>query len=254
MSDCTYRLSLPPFSEHPRVATLVRQPMPGIDPKLLAYVIYRCVVGSRAYGLDDTKSDTDTRGFFLPPAELHWSLAGAPEQLEDAEADVVFWEAEKFVRLALKGNPNVLECLYTPLIEHATPLARELLDMRDRFLSRRVYHTYNGYVQSQFKKLQTDLRNTGEIKWKHVMHLLRLLKSGITLLKEARVVVNVGEDRDRLLAVRRGEVSFLECETLWLKLREEFDLAFAGTNLPEYPDEEAASAWLIRARRAMVAE
>src|SRR3954463_13681881 len=35
-------------------------------------VIYRCVVGSRAYGLDGDESDTDYRGIYLPPAELHW--------------------------------------------------------------------------------------------------------------------------------------------------------------------------------------
>ena len=43
-------------------------------------VIYRCVIGSRAYGLDHSESDTDRRGIYLPPADLHWSLYGVPEQ------------------------------------------------------------------------------------------------------------------------------------------------------------------------------
>jgi hypothetical protein len=42
-------------------------------------VIFRCVIGSRAYGLDDDESDIDRRGFYLPPAQLHWSLYGVPE-------------------------------------------------------------------------------------------------------------------------------------------------------------------------------
>ena len=46
-------------------------------------IIYRCVVGSRAYGLDDDESDTDRRGIYLAPADLQWSLFGAPEQFED---------------------------------------------------------------------------------------------------------------------------------------------------------------------------
>jgi predicted nucleotidyltransferase len=50
--------------------------------------------------------------------------------------------------MALKANPNVLECLYSPLVEMATPLAQELLAMRSIFLSRLVYQTYNGYVMS----------------------------------------------------------------------------------------------------------
>ncbi len=104
--------------------------------------------------------------------------------------------------LALKANPNVLECLFTPLVEKATPLAEELLGMKSIFLSRMVYQTYNGYVMSQFKKMQTDLRIHGQVKWKHVMHLIRLLLSGIGVLREACVPVKVVAHRDRLLAIR----------------------------------------------------
>lgn len=50
------------------------------------YVIYRCVVGSRAYGLENEASDFDRRGIYLPTAERQWSLAGVPEQLELEEA------------------------------------------------------------------------------------------------------------------------------------------------------------------------
>jgi uncharacterized protein len=96
------------------------------DGDLHQYVIYRCVVGSRAYGLDDNQSDTDVRGIYLPPAALHWSLAGIREQLDHA-TQTCFWELEKFLTLALKANPNVLECLYTPLVQYATPLAHKWL-------------------------------------------------------------------------------------------------------------------------------
>src|SRR6185295_16233784 len=82
------------------------------------HVVYRCIVGSKAYGLDDADSDVDRRGIYLPPASLHWSLYGVPEQLENAATEETYWEMQKFLTLALKANPNVLECLYTPLIEH----------------------------------------------------------------------------------------------------------------------------------------
>src|SRR5258708_35614268 len=48
-------------------------------------VIYRCVIGSQAYGLADAESDVDRRGVYLPAADLHWSLHGVPEQLENHE-------------------------------------------------------------------------------------------------------------------------------------------------------------------------
>lgn len=125
------------------------------------FVIDRCVIGSRAYGLDEAGSDTDRRGIYLPPAEMHWSLYGMPEQLEDGAEQECCWELQKFLTLALKANPNVLECLYTPLAEQVTPPADELLAMRVAFLSKLVYQTYNGYVLSQFEKLEADIRNRG---------------------------------------------------------------------------------------------
>jgi predicted nucleotidyltransferase len=225
-----------------------------VDPlaeyDLHRHVIYRCVIGSRAYGLDDADSDTDRRGVYLPPADLHWSIYGVPEQLEKPNTEEVYWEVQKFVMLALKANPNVLECLYTPIVEHATPLARELLEMRDQFLSKLVYQTYNGYVMSQFKKLQADLRNHGAVKWKHVMHLIRLLLAGISALEEGRVPVNVGDHRERLLAIKRGEVAFAEVDAWRLALHRQFDTAAERTGLPERPDYAAANAWLIKARRS----
>ena len=224
---------------------------PLVEYDLYEHVIYRCVVGSRAYGLDDADSDTDRRGVYLPPADLHWSLYGVPEQLENPATEETYWEIQKFLTMALKANPNILECLYTPLVEHASPLAREMLAMRERFLSRTVYQTYNGYVMSQFKKLQADLRNKGAVKWKHVMHLIRLLLAGVTVLAEGHVPVHVGAHRDRLLAIKRGEVPFDEVERWRLELHREFDAAAAATKLPDRPDYAAANALLLKARRSM---
>jgi hypothetical protein len=136
------------------------------QPELNEFIIYRCVVGSRAFGLAEDNSDFDRRGIFLPPADLQWSLFGLPEQIENQETQECYWEIEKFLLLALKANPNILECLYTPSVELATPLAEELLSMRSIFLSQLIYQTYNGYVMSQFKKLSQDLRTKGAIRWK----------------------------------------------------------------------------------------
>src|SRR5688572_43019 len=91
------------------------------------FIIYRCVIGSQAFGLSGETSDTDRRGIYLPPAELHWSLYGVPEQIENNETQEAYWELQKFLVMALKANPNILECLHTPLVEQATPLAQELL-------------------------------------------------------------------------------------------------------------------------------
>jgi uncharacterized protein len=215
-------------------------------------IIYRCIVGSRAFGLDDENSDTDLRGIYLPPAEIHWSLYGIPEQIENKDNQECYWELQKFLILALKANPNVLECLYTPLIETATPVAEELLEIRDIFLSQLVYQTYNGYVISQFKKMEQDLRTIGKIRLKHAMHLIRLLLSGIAILKEGFVPVKVEAYREQLLAIRRGEMPWEDVNAWRLSLHREFDAALSNTSLPERPDYEKANTFLIKARRLQV--
>src|ERR1035438_8810972 len=150
--------------------------LPGADTSpdfnLEQFIIYRCVVGSRAYGLDNDESDTDRRGIYLAPAEMQWSLFGAPEQFEDNATQSCFWELQKFLTMALKANPNILECLYSPMVEKVTPLGAELIATREGFLSQMIFQTFNGYAMSQFKKIEQDIRNQGEVRWKHAMHLL----------------------------------------------------------------------------------
>ena len=216
---------------------------------LYDHVIYRCVIGSRAYGLDDDQSDTDRRGVYVPPAGLHWSLYGVPDQLENDATEEVYWEIQKFLVLALKANPNVLECLFTPIIEEATPLTQELLDMRTVFVTKLLYQTFNGYVISQFKRMEAHLRNHGKVKWKHVMHLIRLLKSGTTALQEGVIPVRVEEDRDALLSIKHGEMPWEKVDAWRRDLHAEFDHAFEQTTLPERPDHERVNQFLVRIRQ-----
>ncbi|MGI4827651.1 MAG: nucleotidyltransferase domain-containing protein [Janthinobacterium lividum] len=216
------------------------------------YVIYRCVVGSQAYGLNREGSDVDRRGIYLPPAALEWSLYGVPEQLESPETEECYWELKKFMVLALKANPNILECLFTLLVEQSSEIADAILAKRHIFLSKLVYQTYNGYVMSQFKRLEQDLRATGELKWKHAMHLIRLLLQGISVLQEAHVPVLVAEHREALLAIRDGERPWADVNAWRLSLHGEFDRAFQTTSLPDAPDYAEANRLLVWARSKMV--
>ena len=222
------------------------------------FIIYRCIVGSQAFGLNSETSDVDRRGIYLPPAHLHWSLYGVPEQLEPhrtspgADTAEAYWELQKFLVMALKANPNILECLNTPLVEFATPLAQELIAGRKAFLSKLLYQTYNGYVLSQFKKLEQDLRAHGQIKWKHAMHLMRLLLSGITALREGELRVRLDEHRDQLLQIKRGETPWEQLNTWRLSLHKDFEAAFVSTRLPDRPDYAWANEFLLKARREKV--
>src|SRR5262245_25598729 len=220
-------------------------------PDVSAFVVYRVMVGSRAFGLATESSDEDRRGVFLPPAEWNWSLTKPPEQVEFFTEGVeeVDWEIEKFVRLALQANPNILETLWSPAVLHLDDIGAGLRHLRTAFLSRHLYRTYSGYVLSQFRLMKKGFSTDRRYKPKHAMHLIRLLHSGIYALREGHIRVEVGEHRDELLAIRRGEVPFEAVEARALELDGVFREAFATTKLPEKPDTERANKFLISARR-----
>jgi hypothetical protein len=93
---------------------------------------------------------------------------------------------------------------------------------------------------------------SGEIRWKHAMHLLRLLITSAATLREARVPVRVETHRERLLAVKRGELPWPAVNAWRRELHRDFECALAGTKLSERPDYEAANRFLIKARRKVV--
>jgi predicted nucleotidyltransferase len=218
------------------------------------FLIYRVVVGSRAFGLSTDMSDEDRRGVFLPPAEHTWSLDKPPEQVETSGEGVeeVAWELEKFLRLALQANPNILETLWSPLVLSADPLGQELRDLRECFLSRLIYQTYSGYVVSQFRLMERRQHDGTAFRPKPAMHLVRLLLSGIHAVRHGDILVDVGPHREELLAIRQGERSFEQVRARAEQLVREFEEAFATTRLPEAPDRGRVNRFLIRARRSKV--
>ena len=83
------------------------------------------------------------------------------------------------------------------------------------------------------------------------MHLLRLLLTGAATLRTGSVPVRVEAHRDRLLAVKRGELPWADVEAWRKELHQDFEHALAETKLPERPDYEAANRFLVKARREM---
>src|SRR5262245_14297216 len=202
---------------------------------LRSFVIYRVLLGSRAFGLATEQSDEDRRGVFLPPAELTWALVKPPEQIDFSSEGVeeVDWELEKFLRLALQANPNILEMLWSPVVLHMDEIGERLRGLRSAFLSRHIYKTYSGYVLSQFRLMKGGFERKGEYKAKHAMLLIRLLHSGIHALRESDIRVDVAEHRTELLEIRSGAMNFEQVRERALELDRLFQKAFAATTLPE---------------------
>lgn len=212
------------------------------------HTIYSCVMGSRAFGLATEASDTDRRGVYLAPTPLFWGFQKPPTHVDGPREEQFSWELERFCELALRANPNILECLHSPVVEHLTPVGEELLSLRGAFLSRLAHTTFSRYAVSQRGKLLGDLRNHGAPRWKHAMHLLRLLLSCRDLLRTGHLVIDAGPYRDRLLAVRRGELTWDEVDAWMTRLVTESESALTTTPLPESPDLPRIEDFLHRTR------
>ncbi|MET9887287.1 nucleotidyltransferase domain-containing protein [Streptomyces sp. NPDC006430] len=213
------------------------------------HTVYACVMGSRAFGLATEASDTDRRGVYLAPTPLFWRFEKPPTHVEGPREEEFSWELERFCELALRANPNILECLHSPLVERLTPVGEELLSLRDAFLSRRAHTTFSRYAASQRAKLLADVRIHGAPRWKHAMHLLRLLLSCRDLLRTGRLTIDATPHRERLLAVRRGELTWAEADAWMSRLTDQSEAALATSPLPDAPDRLRVEEFLTRTRR-----
>ncbi|MER5886039.1 nucleotidyltransferase domain-containing protein [Streptomyces sp. NPDC001941] len=213
------------------------------------HTIYSCVMGSRAFGLATEGSDTDRRGVFLAPTPLFWRFEKPPTHVEGPAEEQFSWELERFCELALRANPNVLECLHSPLVERIDDTGRELLSLRGAFLSLEVHGTFVRYAAGQRRKLEADVRQHGAPRWKHAMHLLRLLASCRDLLRTGELVIEAGADREDLLAVKRGELPWAEVDARMGRLVAEAEDAAGSSPLPPHPDRARVEAFLSRTRR-----
>lgn len=212
------------------------------------YVVLSAIVGSRVYGLDLSHSDTDIRGIYLAPKCAWNSIGGVPEQFEDHAHQLAFWELGKFIHLALKGNPTALEVVYSPMVIESGELSRGLVEIRGAFLSRRLGEAYLGYSEAQYAKMSSYFQKHGNVPWKQVAHMLRLLICGAETLQQSNLVLHVGQHQDYLLAVRRGERSYDEVTRQFGIWKQKFQESFAGSPLPEEPDFQKINQFVIHWR------
>src|SRR5688572_24019548 len=79
------------------------------------HLLFLTLGGSHAYGTNHENSDTDYRGVYMSPTVQFLGLNPPvnPKPFERSEPDdVVIHEVGKFMDLALKNNPNILEILF----------------------------------------------------------------------------------------------------------------------------------------------
>lgn len=123
------------------------------DLKAQNLILFECVSGSRAYGLDTPTSDTDIKGVFYLPKERFYSLhSDYIPQISNETNDIVYYELGRFVELLLQNNPNMMELLATPAdkVLYRHPIMDSLKP--EWFISKLCEKTFAGFANSQIKK------------------------------------------------------------------------------------------------------
>ncbi len=114
-------------------------------------IVFECLSGSHAYGLQTEHSDIDIKGVYILPEDQFLGL-GYTEQVSDEKNDTVYYELRRFMELLSKNNPNILELLYSPddCLRIVHPVFKPVRE--HGFLSRLCEHTFGGYAMTQVKK------------------------------------------------------------------------------------------------------
>lgn len=130
-------------------------------PWLAPWTILLVKSGSHAYGTNTPTSDLDVKGVAIAPSEYYMGFSKKFEQAECKDGiDGVIYEMRKFFSLCADNNPNILEVVWTEPdgVLYETPLGAELRGLREKFLSRKVKHTFSGYAASQLKRIKGHYR------------------------------------------------------------------------------------------------
>lgn len=114
-------------------------------------LLFECISGSKAYGLDTPQSDTDLKGVFYLPKDQFYGLEYIP-QVNNETNDEVYYELGRFVELLCKNNPNILEVLASP--DECILFRHSLMDKlnTNMFLSKLCKDTFAGYALTQIRK------------------------------------------------------------------------------------------------------
>jgi len=243
------------------------------DGKILASMC----VGSHAYGLALPESDLDMRTIHSVPLRKFLSVNPLTPQSHSAtiefnrykekELDIQSVEVGKFCSLCLKCNPSVLEMLFMPddMIISRSDIYNKIKENRRKFIGKKqLVNAYVGYSTSQLQRfsrtaldeqgldrVKFDLfkpqtisdviansKDTWNFDYKNASHTVRLLLALKHVLVSSELMIDVGDDREGLLNIKKGVNSFHDVLKIILLLCENIRQLETDSSLPEEIDSD----------------
>lgn len=209
--------------------------------------------GSRALGFAETKdADWDYRGVFVSPNKELLSFNKPKTTIEinsgaeDNDAEFVFHEIEKFLSLAIVGNPSVINLLFLPKYNIKNDIGDTIVKNRNLFLGEdAIRKAFGGYAYAQILYLKRNLKFPGAKKLaKHVKHCFRLFDNGQELLETGKITIPL-KDPQKYIDISK----ITDIDKLY-KMFDERDKEFQNCKsiLPKEPDKYWVEKLLLKIR------
>ena len=230
-------------------------------------IIYKLRTGSVLYGTTIETSDEDLAGIFIPDKEYILGIQHCEQVLlsekrsktvrnQKGDIDYTLYSLPKFIQLAIGNNPNIIEFLYASeqCQLYMTDYAKELIQYRDYFLSKKSYHTFKGYAYAQRIKLQVKKENmTGRTELaekygydtKFASHLIRLLLECQQVLVEHTLDFPLSQN-NLVRDIKLGKYSLEEVLVKADELEKLIDLAYTTSDLQHHANTEEINKLQIR--------
>lgn len=149
--------------------------------------ILRVLVGSRAHNLHTEESDYDWRAVYVNPTTEILKLGGTTQQTSwiEGKEDDTAWELGKFLLMATKCNPTILEVFQAEALSSVMSDKSGLFGEKLQTLfphvwnSTDVYNAFRGYGKNQQKKF---LEEKDTRPHKYAVAYLRTLYNAVQLL------------------------------------------------------------------------
>jgi uncharacterized protein len=180
----------------------------------------------------------------------------APSQPGDL--DLTIYSLRKFLRLALQGNPQIIQTFFVPAsqtIVH-TSLGGQLKELAPLIVSKQAGSRYLGYLESQKQRLmgergqkkinRPELEEKYGYDTKYAMHILRLGFQGRELLSTGRVTLPMPSDEQTFTyATRRGQIPLQDVLTRAGELERDIKDLISDGPMQPYPNREAVQSWMV---------
>ena len=209
--------------------------------------IFIKIWGSWSHNTNVPGSDVDYLGVFSSPSNRILSLDPPSDTIVKEEPDLQAYEALKFAQLLMKGNPAVIECLFTERFCWGSEEWKYLKADRHKLLSQEVVKQYLGYAKGQLHRLKNDksLHTTGgkyNTKWAY--HMIRILDDGSRIAQGGVPIVwKEDEEREFLLDIRYGKYNKEEVILFAEDSIRKID-SLKPWNLPLEVDKRILNEWL----------